>query len=129
MWPDVKVDDLEARWRPLTDAEKTVAEERLEDAASDLQLALEERGLFTPPTSDAWERRFIRTAVEMVRRYLINPDGWLEETERIDDWSETKRRDAAVSTGAVYFTDAELVALIPRDNRRRGAFSIRLGAT
>lgn len=129
MWPVVQVSDLEDRWRPLTEAEKTVAEERLADAASDLQLALEERGLESPPASDAWQRRFIRTAVEMVRRYLLNPDGWLEETERIDDWSETKRRDGAVSTGAVFFTDAEIAALIPPGNRRRGAFSVRLGST
>jgi len=129
MWPVIQVAELESRWRPLTDAERTVAEKRLEDAAADLQLALEDRGVETPPASYAWEQRYVRTVVEMVRRYLLNPEGWLEETERIDDWSETKRRDAAVSTGAVYFTDLELAALIPRDNRRRGAFSIRLGTT
>ncbi len=129
MWPVVQVSDLEARWRPLTESESTVATARLSDAEADVQLHLQERGLVDPPNDPAWVTTYVRTVVEMVRRYMLNPEGWLEETERLDDWSETKRRDSAVSTGALYVSVEEIERLLPRNRRRRGAFSVTLGAS
>lgn len=124
MWPTVEVPKIEGGWRPLSDAEKTVAQNRIEDAATELQFQLRQRGVTAPPAGDElWAKMYVNTVAEMVRRYLLNPDAWLSETESIDDWSETKRRDSAVSAGAIYVSDAELAKLIPV--RFSGAFTIR----
>ncbi len=126
-WPDVTADDIADRWRPLTPAETTVAETRIGDAEAELILQLGLRGV-TEPRSDArWVKVYIATVVEMVRRYLINTEGWSSESVTIDDYREDRRRDKAEPTGSIYVTDAEIGKLLPR--RRRGAFSIRLGQT
>ncbi|SDG21694.1 hypothetical protein [Microbacterium sp. 77mftsu3.1] len=129
MWPPVTVDDLESRWRALTDDEKPVAETRIGDAEAEVQYQLQQRGILVPPTDDLWKTLYTSTVVEMVRRYLVNTEGWLEESEGIDDYRITRRRDSAVSSGAVYVTDAEIDKLVPRRRPKRGAFSIVLGSS
>lgn len=127
-WPTVDPEDIESRWRPLTPAEETVAARRIEDAEAELQRALRLRGLLEPPADDPqWEDIYTAVVVEMVRRFLLNPDGWLQESEAIDDYRRDRRRDSAVSAGLLYVTDDELAKLLPR--RRRRSFSIRLGAS
>jgi hypothetical protein len=44
-------------------------------------------------------------------RVLDNPEGIVEESESIDDWSETRKR--ANATADVYFTAAEIRRLTP----------------
>lgn len=127
MWPTVGVKDLADRWRPLTESEATVAAERLGDAEAELVLQLRARGITAPVETEEWIRVYISTVVEMVRRHLMNPEGWLTESVAIDDYRRDRRRDSAGSAGLVYVTDAEIAKLIPR--RRRSAFTIRLGAT
>lgn len=129
MWPPVTVDDLESRWRALTDDEKTVATKRIEDAEAEVQYRLQQRGVIDPPTDSLWENLYVATVVEMVRRYLINSEGWLEESEAIDDYRLTRRRDSAVSSGSVYVSADEIDKLIPRRRPKRGAFSIVLGSS
>lgn len=131
MWPEVTVEELVKRWRPLTDAEETVATARIADAVAEIQIRLRELGVTEPPAGDdLWVSVYTRTVVEAVRRYMINPDAWLEETERIDDYGVTKRRDSAVSAGLLYITDAEIAGLLPSTRRRRrGAFNIVLGSS
>lgn len=129
MWPPVDVEALVSRWRPLTQEEQTVAEARIEDAEAEVQYQLQQRGVLDPPADTLWVKLYTSTVVEMVRRFMLNPDGWVEETERLDDWSETKRRGTAVASGALYISDVELAKLVPANRRRRGAFSIRLGTT
>jgi hypothetical protein len=63
----------------------------------------------------------------MVVRVLHNPRGFLSEAVTIDDYRREYRRDAAVSAGVLYVTDAELDALTPQSSRRGGAFTIVLG--
>ncbi len=126
-WPEVSPTHVEERWRPLTDAETTVAERRIEDAEDELQHQLGLRGVLEPSDDERWMRRYRRTVADMVRRYLLNPEAWLEESTQIDDYSKTRRRDSAVSSGLLYVTDEEVAALLPKLRRRRGAFSVRLG--
>lgn len=126
-WPDVAAGDIAERWRPLTEAETAVAETRIGDAEAELIMQLGLRGITEPVGSDRWEAVYVSTVVEMVRRYLLNPDGWSSESVAIDDYREDRRRDKAAPTGAIYVTDSELAKLLPR--RRRGAFTIRLGQT
>ena len=59
----------------------------------------------------------------MVLRVLLNPEG--KRQEAIDDYSWT--RDAALSAGELYVSDAELLLLAPKyTGATRG--SVRLGA-
>ena len=126
-WPDVTASDIADRWRPLTDAEQTVAEKRIGDAEAELIMQLGLRGVTEPPAGEQWEQVYVATVAEMVRRFLMNPEGWLQESVAIDDFRRDRRRDSVASSGLVYVTEGELAKLLPR--RRRGAFSIRLGAT
>lgn len=130
MWPVVSVSEVEDRWRLLSDAEKTVATARIADAEAEVQMKLRNYGITAPPEGDAlWVKAYVRVVAEMVRRYLLNPESWLEETEKLDDYSATRRRDSAVSAGSLYVSDDEIASLLPFGWRRRGAFSIRLGTT
>ena len=133
MWPDVNVNDITERWRPLTPEEQASATQRLADAQAEINTGLRLRGLAGTPqfaTTDElhdWETLYVSTVVAAVRRYFLNPEGWLEERESIDDHDFTRRRDSVVSTGALYFTDQDIDRLVPRKRRSRGAFTIRLG--
>lgn len=127
-WPDVDKEAIETRWRGLTDAETAIVDQRILDAEAELQYQLRLRGMLDAPVGDTtWATIYIATVAEMVRRYLINPDGWLQESEAIDDFRRDRRRDSAVSAGLLYVTDAEVDKLLFR--RRRGAFTIVLGQT
>lgn len=131
MWPEVTVEEIVKRWRPLTDAEETVAAARIADAEDEIQIRLREVGVTEPPAGDdLWVSVYKRTVAEAVRRYMLNPEAMLEVTERLDDWSETRRRDSAVSSGLLYITDDEIAGLLPSTRRRRrGAFNIVLGSS
>lgn len=127
-WPTVTKEAIESRWRVLTAAELTIVGQRIQDAEAELQYQLRLRGLTEAPTGDAmWDTIYVATVAEMVRRVLLNPEGWLQESEAIDDYRRDRRRDSAVSTGLMYVSDAEIVKLLPL--RPRGAFTIRLGQT
>lgn len=71
----------------------------------------------------AFEALVVQVQCAMVLRVLNNPDGKFEESG--DDYSY--RRDAAVSTGALYISDAEASLLSVGDNTSDGAFTIRPG--
>lgn len=128
MWPPVTVADLTSRWRELTADEQAVVATRLGDAEAEVQYQLQQRGVVEPPTYTLWRKLYVSTVVEMVRRYLVNTEGWLEESEGIDDYRLTRRRDSAVSSGRVYISDDEIAKLVPRKRPRRGAFTIVLGS-
>ena len=99
----VIVDDLEARWRPLTPDEKVVAQAMINDAMVLLTvrrptlLADVAAGLVTAES-------VVLVVCAMVLRVLKNPES--KRQESIDDYSWT--RDTAVSSGALYVSDDEL---------------------
>lgn len=115
------VDDLVKRsLRPLSPAEQTVGQEMLDDAWAIL--------LSQKPFVDAKQQEdasFRRVVVQilcaMVIRVLNNPDGKFEESG--DDYSY--RRDSAVSTGALYLSEAELALIGVGPGDSSGAFTIR----
>lgn len=136
-WPEVVAQDVADQWRPLTSEEYATATARLPGAEAELRMQLRLRGVDgTPSFADSddpsgrvaeWSALYVTTVVDVLRGYLVNTEGWLEETERIDDYSTTKRRDSAMSSGRMEVTDAQVEKLVPRRRRRRGAFSIALG--
>lgn len=121
-WFTVTPGDIVKRWRPLEDAETTVAEQIIEDAQDIFESAVEAAGIAAPaPDDERRKRAYIRAVAYMVIRVFKNPDGILTET--LDGY--TYRRDSAVSTGMLQPTADEIDQLRPTVRPRRGAFTIR----
>lgn len=134
-WPNVQLSDLVDRWE-LPPEKTATATTRLEDAEAELRRELRLHGITGTPSFGTteeerdWERLFTATVVESVRRYLVNTEGWVEETEALDDFRLTRRRSNNASTGLVFVDEDQVLKLLPdvaRRARRRGAFNIHLG--
>jgi hypothetical protein len=125
-WVDVGASDIANRWRPLTAAEASIAATLVEDAQDELEDQLLDMGFTAAPApQDArWERRYVRTVANMVRRLLINPEGYLEEQ---GEDGYRYRRDKVLSAGVIYVTDDELNGFRPKNRKRRGSFTITPG--
>ncbi|MDQ7877367.1 hypothetical protein Q9R08_05185 [Microbacterium sp. QXD-8] len=145
-WPTVVPSDVANLWRPLTTAEVTVATARIALVEAELRSELRLYGItgtllasdfvrlgFTSEEAEAaaaeWPTLYKGIVADVVRQSLINPEGWLEERESIDDFERTRRRDQATSTGLAFLDADDVAKLIPRRRRKRGAFSIHLGQT
>lgn len=113
-------DDLEARWRPLSEQEAINGETFLDDAWRMLKRRFSTLEA-DMGTIDDLEAEVVRIMATAVLRVMKNPDG--KRQEAIDDYSW--QRDQAVSAGLLYFTDAELGDLYP-DNPTTGAFSFSM---
>lgn len=104
--PIATYEDVEARWRPLSDSEQAVATVRLADVERMIRRRI--------PTLDARiaaDENFgldvVRVMADAVIRVLLNPDG--KRQESIDDYSWT--RDRSISDGALRITAAEWLLL------------------
>lgn len=102
------ITDIEARWRPLTDAETTTASFLLGDAWEIVTSRV--------PTVDARladaslsEGLVVQVVSAMVIRVLRNPEG--KRSEQIDDYAYT--RDASVAGGGLYLSEEEERLLLP----------------
>lgn len=127
-WPTVSAADVAKRWRQLSAEEQTVATARIEDAETIVQWELRESAVLGPPVGDSlWATLYEQIICDIVIRYMRNPDGWVEETEAIDDYRVTKRRGNGSAPVGVFVTDDELARLMPSARKPRGAFSIVLG--
>lgn len=115
-------DDVAASWRPLTSAEEDVAETFLEWTSARMRKRVP--ALDSRIAADEDDLALLATAVAVgiVRRALINPEGWREEA--IDDYRRV--RDAAVSSGALYVTADDVADLMPAA-ALMGAYSVPLG--
>lgn len=107
--------DIESRWRPLTELEKTNAYTFLEDA---WVMLLSRRPSLQADMAEgkvlgANVRRVLAT---MVLRVLRNPEGF--DSETIDDY--TYKRNALVSAGLLHVTPEELADVTP-GRRLRGS--------
>lgn len=134
-WPPVSPSDVAARWRPLTPAEELVATTRIAEVEAELKRELRLYGILGSPTDlpadeiEEWDLLYVGVVADVVRNSLINPEGWLEVREELDDFARTRRRDSAVSSGIGYLTDDAIERLLPRRRRPRDSFTIRLGQT
>lgn len=121
------VTDLTARsLRPLTQIEQDKADQLLEDAWNIIvtRLSSVNDRMDGAPTA-SFRSLVVQVQCAMVLRVMNNPDGKLEETS--DDY--TYRLDQAVSTGALYLSDAEL-GLLGSSGGSETAFTIKpKGAT
>lgn len=137
MWPHVDAGEVEDRYRPLTDAEKTVADTRIDDVEAELHSELRLYGITgtpvvgspgypTPEAVEEWSTLYISVVARIVKDSLRgDPEGWIEESVQLDDYTRTRRRDKAAATGLVYVTADDVARLLPRVRPTRRAFSIR----
>lgn len=119
--------DLEARsLRTLTTREIEVGEILLDDAWNIVLGARPQVAarLVADPPQTTFRGLVVQVLCAMVLRVLNNPEGKLEEQG--DDYRY--RLDQAVSTGALYLSDAELARLSEGDDTSDGAFTIRTDA-
>lgn len=121
------VDDLVARWRPLSSQEANNGETFLDDAWRLLKGKLRKVGydletLIAEDETGDLEPEVVRVMATAVLRVMKNPDG--NRAEQIDDYSWT--RDQAVSAGLLYFTDAEVDDIEPGAGNSGGAYSVNM---
>lgn len=117
--------DVAARWRPLTDAESTVADTLLEDAwrmlGRDYKAAagtsLDDAMTADPDLSP----EVVRILANAVMRVLKNPDGLSQE--QIDDYSYQRN---GASSGELFIDTDDLAALLGQADTAGRAFSINL---
>ena len=117
--------DIEARWRPLTDAETPIAETRLEDAWRKLKRLLPslETRMDADEELGAEVVRVLSDAVIRVLRNLAL-GGYKRRTVAVDDGSSTVESDE-YDRSTLYFTDEELADLNETGRRPRvRAFSV-----
>lgn len=115
--------DIEDRWRPLSAQETTNADTFLDDAwvmlkrhFTDLSVDIE-----AEIAADADLRAdVVRVEATAVLRVLKNPDGLAQES--VDDY--TYKRDEAVASGLLYFSDDELDGLVPGSGVKGRAFMV-----
>lgn len=122
------IQDVEAVWRPLSDAELGMVETQLDYAAMLIRQAA--------PTVDEWvaggvlDEGVLRyVSVQMVRNFLLNPEGRKSGSRTIDDYTETWALSDAIAAGGMSVT-ADLLALLRPvgSGRSDGAFTIHPGA-
>lgn len=111
-------EDVAAGWRPLSDAESTVAEAQIGEALVLL-------GALVPDLASKNEDLIALVVKKMVRRYLKNPDGYRIKNESIDDYTHGGTVDSSLSTGELYASPDDLKLLGVRGAER--AFEVRLG--
>lgn len=118
--------DIASRWRPLTEAEETVATTRLGDAWRKLK-----RDLPTLETRMAGDEDLEADAVRVLADAVIrllqanSRDGLRKGAVSVDDGTESWELDGAYRAD-LYFTDDEYADLSDTGRRRRArAFSVQ----
>lgn len=127
MEPFADIADVEAIWRPLTDAESQLAAAWIDEASQQVRdevpdvdgLDVDER-----ITAGSLSAGTVRSVVaRMVRRVLMNPEGVRQRTHTLDDFQETITVDSALSSGEMFISPREMNRLTGLTGRRR-AFEI-----
>ena len=117
--------DVAAGFRPLTDAEALIVPTLL-DRAEAILLATVPSATGRVDSGSLSVAVVVAVEAAMVERVLRNPDGRRQESQSIDDYTTSWTIDNAVSSGALYVSEAE-VALLSPPAVRQWAGSVRLG--
>lgn len=115
-------EDVQTSWRPLSSAEMSTAHAFIDWASIKLRRrvpSLDARIAANEPDVESLARHI---TVAVVKRAMLNPEGWREET--LDDFRLV--RDAAVASGALYVSDDDVADLQPRAVSH-GMYSVQLG--
>lgn len=99
--------DVEARWRPLSDEETTVAETRLEDAERNLRRRIKDFAVRVE-TDEDFRADVVQVEADAVIRVLLNPDRKSEE--KIDDYAFKRGSDGGLRITADEWATLGVVA-------------------
>lgn len=119
----VDIDDVAARWRPLTEAEQIVIQSWLDDAWAQL-------GVYVPDLESRIDLGTLSTELvigvvaEAVIRKAQNPEGRRQMSVAIDDATRSWTIDNTRSAGDLYFTSRELELLGGKGGRAARIFSV-----
>jgi len=109
--------DLERAWRPLTQDEKNTADELLDYVSAILRSRV--RRLDEWIADGTIDPALVRLATILpVKRVLMNPEAARQRSQTDGPFTRSITVDSAVSTGALYVSDADLAIFLPA---RRGA--------
>lgn len=118
------VPDVEAIWRPLTSAEVGRVQVLLDYASDLVRQAV--------PRVDDWVAdgslaasavRYV--VVQMVYRFMLNPEGHRQGNEAIDDYSRSWTLHDVVAAGGLSLSEDLLAWLRPAGQAPSGAFTVR----
>ena len=123
--------DLEAIWRPLTDAERTAVAGRMAEASQMIRDEIPIVGGFTVDEriydGSLQLSTVQQVVIAMVRRVSINPDGDSSVTEQTGPFSVTRTKSRAIATGEMFISGRERSRLMGRGRSGQVAYEITLG--
>lgn len=126
MEPFALPSDIEAVWRPLSPAETIVAAGLIDQAS--LALRLRVPGIDTLISGNEMLTAAATAAVvNAVKRVLQNPDLDKQWSETTGPFTESHTVSDAISSGALYFTAADLFGLVPSNAGIPGTARVRSG--
>ena len=115
--------DIEAQWRPLTDAEAATVSGRA--ASAWLRILAKVPDVEARMTAGTLAEAVVRDVmVSMLLRVFKNPDGFRSFGGQIDDGQESATVDSALSTGEIYVSADELAMLAPPAVLPAGGFYV-----
>lgn len=122
MAPLAETFDIEARWRPLTDAEQQIAPTLIDDASANVRA--QAPGVDDRIADGSLDPMLVAGVVaRMVIRVLRNPTGAVSRQRQVDDASMSETYDREAVRAEMYLPDADLSLITPSCGG--GAFTIR----
>lgn len=118
--------DIEAVWRPLSATEAVVAEGLIDQASVALRLRVP--GIDALIAGNELLTAAAKAAVvNAVKRVLQNPDLDKQWSETTGPFTEFHTVSDSISSGALYFTAADLFGLVPSESGIPGTARVRSG--
>lgn len=126
MEPFAEPSDVVAIYRALSTEETILATGLL--AAASLKLRVRVPRVDEMAAGSELLAEVAKLAVSMaVKRVLMNPDALRQFSETTGPFSESNTVDSAVSSGALYLSDADLEGLVPSVGGVVGSVRLRMG--
>lgn len=123
-------DDIVAVFRPLTPVETTLATGLLAQASLKLRLAARKLGadIDTLMLDELTAAAVVATVVNAAKRVLMNPEALRQISTTTGPMTDSKTIDAAVSSGLLYLSDADLADVFPAQPKSlMRSFTVRAG--
>lgn len=108
--PFAQASDVEGIWRPLSDAEQTVATNRCAQASEYIRQQFRQAGRDVDAEiadGDLSVDLVKSVTVDMVHRVMLNPGKLRQYSRSLDDYQTSGTVDGSVSAGEIYLTDNE----------------------
>lgn len=116
-------DDVEARWRPLSDDLRSLVSIRLDDAWRKLRRLVPDIETRMESDQDLTDEA-VQVVADSVIRLLENPQGAFRGSVTLDDRTKSWEIRDSLAKGELFFTDAELDGLRATPVVTRSIFSI-----